>query len=374
MTCDVVVVGLGGMGSAALANVAMRGATALGIEQFERGHANGSSTGRSRLIRKAYFEHPNYVPLLLRAYDAWEKLERLCGARVLYKTSLLIAGHPQSSIVRGATRSAQAYDIPVEHLDARAIRTRFPAMRPLDDEIGLLEPDGGFVVPEAAVDGYLRVAQMHGAEARFETRVTSWSRNEAAAFEVRLADGTSVRGRRIVLCLGPWWRTFAQTPLPVRLQRNVQVWFRPDSDAFSIETFPAFVLDRAGLPEPMYGFPDYGFGVKAAFHGLGATIDAPDLLDRSVRPSDIEPLQDALSRWMPGSAAAFIDAKACLYSRTPDDNFVIGLQPDAPGVVVAGGFSGHGFKFASVVGEILADLALEGGTAYDLAFLAPRTA
>jgi sarcosine oxidase len=370
---DVVVIGLGGMGSAALANVALRGVSVLGIEQFMRGHLLGSSSGKSRMIRKAYYEHPNYVPLVLRAYEAWSELERLTMLPLFHKTSVLLVGSPESHIVRGASQTAQTYDLPLERMSAAEMRTRFPMVHPLDEEVGLLERDAGFIMPEAAIEGYLRVAEEHGAKMLFESKVTRWDRNDAdSLLHVYLDDGTAITASRLVVCAGPLWRTFSDDAMPLQLQRNVQCWFRASSPAFMIGRFPAFMLDRDGLPKPLYGFPDHGGGVKAAFHGFGEIVDAPEHVDRAVHSSDIEPVRETLGSWMPGSIARFIEGKVCIYELSPDEHFVVGPHPDDPHVIIAGGFSGHGFKFASVIGEVLADLALEGGSQYDLAFLSPN--
>jgi sarcosine oxidase len=367
---DVVVIGLGGMGSAALANVARRGASVAGIEQFMRGHLNGSSSGKSRMIRKTYFEHASYVPLVLRAYDAWDELERLTGIPIFRKTSVLLAGPSESPMIRGAAGAAKANDIALEHLTAAEIRKRFPMMRPLDDEVGLVEPDGGFIMPEAAIEGYLRIAEDCGARMLFESPVTGWE-STGSTLRVQLADGASIAASRLIVCAGPWWTQLRSEAIPLQLQRSVQLWFRPSSPAFFVGKCPAFMLDRADQPQPLYGFPDYGGGVKAALHGFGETIASPGQLDRAVHPSDVAPVRDALARWMPGSHAMCIEGKVCMYELTPDRHFVIGLHPNEPQVVIAGGFSGHGFKFASVVGEVLADLALDGGTPRDIEFFSP---
>ncbi len=369
---DVVVVGLGGMGSAALANVAARGVSVVGIEQFTRGHLLGSSSGKSRMIRKSYYEHENYIPLLQRAYDAWDKLEKYTGIPIFRRTPVLLAGSPESPTLRGAASSAKAHDIPLEHLSARDIRTRFPMIQPFDDEIGLLEPDAGFIMPEAAIEGYLRIAEEYRAQMLFDAPVTGWNRSNGSTVSVQLADGTSIEASRVIVCTGAWWSSFNDDAMPLQLQRNVQLWFRASSPQFFIGRCPAFMLDRAGFPQPLYGFPDYGGGVKAAFHGYGETIDGADHVDRNVHPADIEPVRDAVNSWMPGSAAKYIEGKVCIYELTPDRHFVIGAHPNDGRVIVAGGFSGHGFKFASVVGELLADFALDGGTNYDIAFLSPN--
>jgi sarcosine oxidase len=370
---DVVVVGLGGMGSAALANLARRGVSVLGIEQFTPGHLYGSSSGKSRMIRKAYFEDPSYVPLVLRAYDAWNELEQLSGIPVYRKTSVLLAGHSESPMLRGAAKSAEVHGLALEHLSPADVRTRFPMLRLLDDEIALVEPDGGFLMPEAAIEAYLRIAEEHGARTLFDAPVAGWDRGAGdGSLQVRLADGTSIGASRLVVCAGPWWSTFEDEAIPIHLQRNVQLWFRPSSPMFFIGKCPCFILDRAGLPQSLYGFPDYGGGVKAAFHGFGESAGSPEQVDRAVHPSDVEPVRDALASWMPGSESKCIEGKVCIYELTPDQHFVVGPHPNDSRIIVAGGFSGHGFKFASVIGEVLADLALDGGTQYELAFLSPN--
>jgi sarcosine oxidase len=369
---DVVVIGLGGMGSAALANVARRGVSVLGIEQFPRGHLYGSSSGKSRIIKKACFEHANYVPLLLRAYDAWKELEQHSGIPIFRKTAVILAGSAESTMLTEAMENAEANGIHLEALSASEVRTRFPMMRPLDDEIGLLDTDGGFIMPEAAIEAYLRVAEECGAQMLFESTVDGWDRAEDATLRVRLDDGTSIAASRLIVCAGPWWSKLAEEAMPLRLVRIVQLWFRSPSPMFFIGRCPAFMLDRADLPQPLYGLPDYGAGLKAMFHGGGETIDSPDNVDRKVHPTDVEPVREALASWMPGSERQPIEAKVCIYELSPDRQFVIGLHPNDPHVVVAGGFSGHGFKFVSVVGELLADLALEGETNYDVAFLSPN--
>jgi sarcosine oxidase len=371
---DVIVAGLGVMGSAALANLARRGARVAGFDRFGRGHWFGASNGRSRLIRKAYYEDPNYVPLVLRAYDAWRELEALTGSTVLHQTGLLLAGRADSEIVDNAAKSATVHGLSFEKLDANAIRARFPAFAPLDDEIGLYEPDGGYLVPEVAVDAYLDLAAKNGASIYFHSSVAAWRRT-GNGVRVTLGEPPmdSMEARRLILCAGAWMtRLGGDEVMPLAVQRNVQLWFRPSSRAFGLDQCPPFLLDRQGLPEPLYGVPDYGFGVKAAFHGYGVAAASVESLDRFIGASDVDPLTDALEAWMPGAAGSIVESRVCMYDLSPDRHFIVGAHPDEPRVILAGGFSGHGFKFASVMGEILADLALEGATPYDLEFLSPQ--
>lgn len=369
MTYDVAVCGLGAMGSAALAHCASRGLRAIGIEQFERGHALGASSGKTRMIRKAYFEDPAYVPMLLRAYDLWRELERATQTHLLQITGLLMAGEERSEIVAGSSLAARQYGLPVEHLTARDMRSRFPTLLPLADEVGLYERDGGIVFPERAVEAHLRRAQAAGATLRFDSPVLSW-KSDGSSVTLSLADGSVVEAEALVLTTGPWIApAFEEFGVSIRVQRTVQLWFEPQTHAYDAGTFPAFLLDRKNLAAPLYGFPDLGDGVKAALHGSGR-FTTPDALEREVDEAlDVAPVAAALDEWMPGAAGRFLEAKACMYSLTSDRNFVIDRHPHHANVVVCGGFSGHGFKFAPVAGEVAAQLASGETPPYDLRFL-----
>lgn len=370
---DAVVIGLGGMGSATLAELARRGASVLGIEQFTPDHDLGSSSGRSRLIRKAYFEHPAYVPMLQRAYDLWRALENEDGTRILVVTGILTAARPKSNIIVKTLESARLHGLAVEELDVREMRRRFPMFAPRDDEHGVFEPEGGFVVPELAVAAHLRRAQAAGAEMLFEAHVSRWYRKPSAhGITVELEDGSTVEAARVALCAGAWLEALAlDLGLPLVVQRNVQHWFEPLNDSFSIGRCPAFFIDRTEQPTRLYGFPDYGYGVKAAFHAWGEVTHA-DELDRSIRESDITPVRALLDAWMPGAAGRYLGGKACMYTLTPDENFIVGPHPGEPAVIIAGGFSGHGFKFVPVIAEIVADLMLEAEPAFEIGFLSPQ--
>lgn len=369
MRYDVAVVGLGGMGSAILAHCARRGVSVVGVEQFERGHELGSSSGKSRMIRKAYFEDPAYVPLLLRAYELWRELERETGTELLRLTGLLMVGQEQTEIVAGARRAAQEHGLPLQSLTPREIRTRYPTLKVREEEVGVFEPDGGVLAPERAVEAQLRLAAAAGAQIHFRVAMESWAATPGG-FTMRLADGASLTSRALVLSLGPWFKdALERLKIPIRVQRNVQAWFQPSTDAYAFPHFPPFLLDREGLPAPLYGFPDFGDGVKAAFHSHGELSEA-DQFDREISlERDIEPIVRAMDQWMPDAAAGFRAAKPCPYSLTPDGHFVVDRHPAHPRLILCGGFSGHGFKFAPIMGEIGADLALEGGTRHDIAFL-----
>jgi sarcosine oxidase len=366
---DVVVAGLGGMGSSAAAQCAARGARVLGVEQFARGHGLGASSGKSRVIRRAYFENAAYVPLLDRAYELWRDLEARTGTKILHADGLLTAGYRGSPIVAGAEEAVGVHGVDAQTWSAVEIRRNYPALLVDDDSYGVFEPEGGFVVPEAAISGYTSLAERWGAELRFETAMTGW-RSEGEAVRIELSDGTDVLASKLILTLGPWFaELLGSCGVPLRIQRNVAAWFRP-REPLGPGRLPTFLIHRRDLPAPFYGFPDVGDGVKAAFHGHGATTD-PQSLDRGIDvASDIEPIAAAFEAWAPGAAHEFLEAKACMYALTPDEHFVIGAHPRNDGVVILGGFSGHGFKFASVVGEIAAELALERRTRHRIGFLA----
>jgi sarcosine oxidase len=372
MRFDVAVVGLGGMGSAILADCARRGASVIGLEQFERGHDLGSSSGKSRMIRKAYFEDPAYVPLLLRAYELWRELERKTGTDLLRITGLLMVGEEQTEIVAGARRAAHKHSLRLESLSASEITKRYPSLKVLEDEVGVYEPDGGVLDPEACVQAHLRVASDAGADMHFGVVMKNCEKTNSG-FRLELCDGTSVESLALVLSLGAWFKEeLARLGVTLRVQRNVQAWFDPETSEYDAGRFPPFLLDRRGLPAPLYGFPDFGDGVKAAFHCHGDLTDAM-LLDREIdQDRDIAPIVRAMEDWMPRAAATFRIAKPCPYSLTPDANFVVDRHPDHPHLILCGGFSGHGFKFAPVIGEVCADLALEGESRHQIDFLSLR--
>jgi sarcosine oxidase len=369
---DVIVAGLGGMGSAVLAHCALRGARVLGLEQYRAAHDRGASTGKTRIIRQAYYEDPAYVPLLLRAYDLWRELERRTGADLLHITGLLMAGAQASEVIAGSTRAAREYDLRVDYLTAGDIRARFPSLRVLADEVGVFEHEGGVVFPERAVRAHLDLAERFGAHTRFGVSLRTWQ-SDGESVGVTLADGATLEARALVLALGPWFsQVFERLGIPLAVQRNVQVWFAPRSSVYGAASFPAFLLERASLPAPLYGFPDFGEGVKAAFHGYGEVTSPGELVREIDRRRDVEPVARALDEWMPEAAGEYREAKACMYALTSDRHFVVDRHPVHGNVVLCGGFSGHGFKFAPVIGEIGADLALERATRHDIGFLGAR--
>ena len=369
MRYDIAVAGLGGMGSAIAAHCAARGASVIGLEQFGPAHDLGSSHGKSRMIRKAYFEDPAYIPLVLRSYELWRTLERETGEKLLRITGVLSAGAANSEIISGTKRAAAQHDLPLKSWSRKEIQERYPRLQMLPNEVALFEPDGGVLDPEKAVRAHLKAAQAAGAKLRFETAIQSWEAS-GDGIRVLLADGAQLSARSLVLSLGPWFKqTLEKLGVPLRVQRNVQAWFSPSTNDYGAERFPAFLLDRAGLPAPLYGFPDFGDGLKVAFHGFGELTTAKEVNRDIDIARDVTPIVTALEAWMPGAATTYREAKPCMYSLTPDGHFVIDRHPAYANVVICGGFSGHGFKFAPVIGEVAADLALAGGSRHRIDFL-----
>jgi sarcosine oxidase len=369
---DVIIIGLGAMGSAAASHLAERGARVLGLERYTPAHDQGSSHGRSRIIRQAYLEHPAYVPLLLRAYELWERLERDAGRRLLTLTGGLMIGSPDSPVVTGSIRSAQEHNLPYEMLDAAEIRRRFPPFNPGPEVVALYETRAGVLDPEECIRAQLELAARRGATLHFEEPARAWEAAPSGS-RVRVTTAHGVyEAARLVVAAGAWAPTLlADLGLPLAVERQVLYWFEPLGDAqlFQPDRFPIWIWEvRPGLD--LYGFPAQDGppgGVKVAFYRTGDEgTCTPDTIDRSVRSEEIGRMRAALAACMPALNGELRATLTCMYTNTPDQHFVIGAHPRHPQVVIASPCSGHGFKFASVVGEILADLALDGATRHPI--------
>jgi sarcosine oxidase len=376
---DAIVVGLGAHGSAAALALTRRGLRVLGLERFARGHELGSSGGRSRMIRRAYFEDPAYVPLLAAAREGWAALSDAAGEPMVETTGGLYLGHPGSEVVAGSIASAVMQGIDHEVVDAAEIRRRWPTFAVEDDVAGLFDPGAGMIRPERAIEAQLTEAERHGAELRFGERVVDW-RPVGRGFAVETDTGVH-EGGALVIAAGAWTgHLVPDLGLPLEVERLPVVWFDAASGAvsaaFDLDRLPVWIFDT-DFDGAFYGFAqDAGRGLKVARHYSGDIVADPDALDRDVRPADLERIRAFVRRHLPVVADAFVrESIICLYTTTPDRHFVIDTHPAAPGVAFASACSGHGFKFAPVIGEILADLALTGATTHPIeAFRAGRFA
>jgi sarcosine oxidase len=364
-TCDAVVIGLGAMGSAALASLARRGCKAVGVERFVPGHDRGSSHGATRIIRQGYFEHPSYVPLVRAAYPLWRELAAESGEPLINVTGIVEIGAPDSELVAGTLAASRRHGLAHDVLDAGALRRRFPMFRVSDHDVAVFQPDGGFLRAEPAIDALLARARKAGAELRMEETVRAVE-PRGAGVRVVTTRGTIDAGRAVVTA-GPWVKALLpDLPVPIRVTRQVLGWFAPPEPApFSKDRFPVFMQQNAeGI---FYGFPDDGTGsIKVAkHHHADETVD-PDRSDRVVSADDVAMIRAYLAAHLPAADGPLVAATTCLYTMTPDGDFIIDRLPDNDRVIVASPCSGHGFKFAPVIGEIIADLATTGATAHDI--------
>jgi sarcosine oxidase len=360
---DVIVVGLGAMGSAIARALARRGRRVIGLDRFSPPHRLGSSHGRSRIIREAYFEQPAYVPLVQRAYELWAELERESGRQLLRRTRGLMVGPPDGTLVRGALRSAHAHGLAYEELSGPEIRRRFAAFTPEPGTKGVLEPRAGVLFPEACIEAALEGAARAGAELRVDDEVQEW-RPDGDAVRVRSARGAWSAGH-VVLAAGAWL-TRLVPDLPLTVERQVLHWFEPlrDQALLAPDACPIALWELDG-GRIFYTFPDLGDGVKAAIHHDGETTDI-ERVRREATPEDETVVRSLLARVVPAAAGPVRESCVCLYTNTPDHDFLIDRHPEHAQVLIVSPCSGHGFKFAPVVGEVVADLVTEGRSRFDL--------
>jgi sarcosine oxidase len=362
---DVAVIGLGAMGSAALLTLARRGVTALGLDQFRPPHAFGSTHGRSRVIREAYYESPAYVPLVRRAAELWEALERDGGRPLLRRTGGLMLGPPGCQLVNGSRESAQAHGVPFELIEAAELRRRFPVFRAEGATVGLLEQRAGFLDPEACVETALRLAVQAGATLRLDTPVGGWRRSRDGL--ILSTPAGPVECGAAILAAGAWAAPrLAGAGIPLTVERQVMFWFQPREhpERFGPDRMPIFIWEWTP-GRLFYGIPDHGAGIKVARHHEGVPVD-PEGARMPVGEEEIAGMRATLRTTMPDAEGALRDAVTCLYTNTPDQHFVLGVHPEEPRLIIASPCSGHGFKFATAIGEIVADLATVGSSRFDL--------
>lgn len=366
---DVIVIGMGGMGSAAAYHLARRGQRVLGLEQFDIPHNMGSSHGLTRIIRLAYAEDPSYVPLLRRAFALWRETEQKFGEQLLYVTGALDISREDANTFKGSLQSCEEHHLPHEILDAKTIMARYPAYQLPNDMLAVYQPDGGFVLSERGIVAHVMLAQALGAEIHAREAVQGWEPT-ANGVRVRTTQGT-YEAARLVITAGAWANKLIE-PLAGNLavpERQVLAWLQPQKpDLFALGNFPVFILeDDEG---DYYGFPLHhvpGFKFGKMHHRL-ENVD-PNTVDRECYPEDEALLRDFAAQYFPQGSGPTMAMRACMFTNTPDFHFILDAHPQHPQVVFAAGFSGHGYKFTPVIGEIMADLAIHGETAHPIEFL-----
>jgi sarcosine oxidase len=366
MNYDVIVIGVGGMGSAAVYHLARRGLKVLGLEQFDIPHELGSSHGISRIIRLAYAEHPNYVPLLRRAYQLWRELETQAGERLLFVTGGIDAGEENSETIKGSLLSCKMHDLTHEQLDSASLNRRFPGYRLPAEMVAVYQPDAGFLLPERCIVTHVVAAQELGAVVHAREGVTGWQAQDEN-ISVTTKRG-SYHARKMIVTAGPWASTIIPALKNLAVpERQVLIWTQPlRPEYFRLGAFPVFNMEAH--EGRFYGFPVYGVpGFKLGkYHHRSERVDDLDQMDRECHLEDEEVLRVGIRRYFPDADGPTMGMKTCLFTNSPDEHFIIDRLEDSPQVAIAAGFSGHGFKFCSVVGEIMAELIIEGNTRLDI--------
>jgi sarcosine oxidase len=368
---DVIIAGLGAMGGAAAYHLAVGGARVLGLDRFAPPHDLGSSHGRSRIIREAYFEHPLYVPMVQRAYELWQELEKQSGRQLLRSTGGVMVGPRDGTLVRGAQRSAREHHLQHELLSACELQRRFPVFNPPQHFVAVWEPRAGVLFPELAIQTHLELAAARGAELRCKEPVLGWSAgSDSVTVTTPLQSYTA---RHLLLSAGAWTtQLLPDLALPLNVERQVLFWFQPVSlpEAFQPEKCPIYIWEY----EPghfFYGFPDLGDGVKIAVHHEGQP-SGPDGILREVTPEDTDAVRQVVHRFLPAADGPVSSTAVCMYTNTPDEHFLLDFHPIHRQVLIVSPCSGHGFKFSPVIGEIAAAMLTGRPVPFDLSLFSIR--
>ncbi|MFB6301334.1 MAG: N-methyl-L-tryptophan oxidase [Haloferacaceae archaeon] len=367
---EVIVLGVGGMGSAATYHLATRGVDVLGLERYDIPNTRGSSHGVTRIIRKAYYEHPSYVPLLERAYDLWRTLESETGRDLLHVTGSIDAGPSGSDVFEGSLQSCRQHDLDHEVLDGESVNERFPGYGLPADHRAVYQPDGGFLVPEQCIIAHVEAAQAAGAEVHAREAVTAWKALDDGGVRVE-TDRDTYEADDLVVTAGAWAGEHVDTLRPhLEPERQVLAWLQPtDPGRFRPDRFPVWNLaveEGRYYGFPVHDVPGFKFG---RYHHREETVDPDDYRTEPDR-EDERLLRRFAERYFPTGAGPTMRLATCLFTNTPDMHFVLDTLPEHPQVAVGAGFSGHGFKFAAVVGEILADLAVDDETDHSIGMFA----
>ena len=363
---DCIVVGIGGMGSATLYELRRRGKNVLGIEQFDLAHENGSSHGSTRIIRLAYYEHPSYVPIMKRGYELWSDLEQLSNTKLLHTTGSIDIGPAESIVFKGSKESCELHNLPYDVLNGREISSRFPGYQLDAEMMSVFQPAGGFLEPEKCITSFVDMACQMGAEVHTGERVISWEVVNSKTVIVRTKCG-EYETENLVFTSGAWTgKLLPDLESKVVAERQVMGWFDVGStNEFNPENFPVFNLL---VPEGRYyGFPIHHYeGIKIGRYGhLNENIN-PDSISREITDLDIATLRVPMEKYFQPTNPEPLFSQVCMFTNTPDEHFVLDYLPGNDSVFIASGFSGHGFKFASVIGELISDFMVDGGTEFDL--------
>lgn len=370
-TYDCIVIGIGGIGSAALYQLARRGANVLGIDQYPVAHDKGSSHGQTRAIRLVYFEHPDYVPLLKRAYRLWDELDQATTGTLFHQTGILQAGPLNGEVLSGLLAAAEAHNLPMETLTPADVARRFPGFAIDHKDSAIYDPSGGILHVEDCIKAQVHLAEKHGATTHLHETVHRWQvSGSGVTVQTNLGQYAA---HKLVIAAGPWASTLLPDFSPhLQLRRKSLFWFEADNDDYTLAGgCPVFLFEQG--EHTFYGFPALdGQGIKVADHAGGEPLKSPEDLDRNVRAEELHAVSLMLSQNLPESGRQLKHHTTCIYTMSPDGHFIVGSYPGLPQVSIVAGLSGHGFKFASVLGEIMADLSLEGSTSLPIDFLSPQ--
>lgn len=365
---DAIVIGVGGIGSAAVYHLARRGCKVLGLEQFSIAHDLGSSHGQSRIIRKAYFEDPAYIPLLHKTYDLWSALENECGKQLVHRCGLLLAGHMSGQVISGVQRTISNHQLDIQTLTPDEAHNRFPGFSIPEEMTVMFEKDAGYLLPEAAIQTHVDLARGHGATVLEGQKVVGWSVDQGSV-TVETAD-QHYQAEHLVFCSGAWSLSLLKDdPLPLEVRRKAVFWFDVGDSIYHVDHgCPIFGFDTGdGF---YYGFPVMdASGLKTANHSGGDVVSDPDKIDRTLHPEDETGVRKFIKDFLPRANAKLLKHSICMYTMTPDEHFIVDCHRHHPNVFFATGFSGHGFKFAPVLGSALCDLVLQGSTTEAIDFL-----
>jgi sarcosine oxidase len=373
---DAIVIGLGSMGSATCWRMAQRGARVLGIDRFEPPHRRGSHGGDSRIVRQAYFEHPDYVPLLQKAYRGWDELADVSGYTLFERTGLLYFGPAEHLLIAGTLESSRRYSVPVEKVSA----SDYPLFQVPRDYSCLMERDAGFVRPDLAIESMLHAARANGAELKTNEKVIAWNQSNGGMKVV--TENGNYRARTLVIVSGAWGgQLIPQLNRHLTVTQQALVWVKPKNERdVALGVLPCWTLADEKYPGIFYGFPSLptrrggsGRGFKLAHHAAGLPVEDLDGEDPAVHEAVLDSIRDILDRYFPGRFESELRMESCRYTNSPDGDFMVDyLEPFSRDVIYALGFSGHGFKFAPAIGDVLARMALEGKRDSAVEFLSSK--